>query len=235
MGNGQNYAPVKATTANQVIMNDQPLIWSPPPLRAGSHYCMIAISETPPAPTPVSPLPTTPFTTFDQLLAFILAHPDMAWRNTIDISIKSPTWQETVPITGPAEAANLFIGLQMTNIPVGSIFSFNVPGPDAKNTIIVNNQTVTNPNETFTVAVAWPANFATTMTITFNQGSVPPPPGASITPFVAIAALSTSLSGPAAARLNARVQTMKTCTSAAMTETEHVLLIKLGATEFRFK
>jgi hypothetical protein len=64
LGNEQNYAPAQATSANQIIMNDQPLIWSPQPPAAGSHYCMIAMSETPPAPTPVSPLPTTPFTSF---------------------------------------------------------------------------------------------------------------------------------------------------------------------------
>jgi hypothetical protein len=236
MGRAQNYAPVKATTANQIIMNDQPLIWSPPPASAGSHYCMIAISETPPAPTPVSPLPTAGFTSLDQLAAFILAHPNMAWRNTTDVSINSPTWQYTIPITGPEVATTVFVGVKMENIPVGSIFSFNVPGPDAQNTIIVNNQAVMNPNERFSVAVAWPANFATTMTISFTQGAVPPPPGSSITPFLAIESSSlVSLSEPAAARLNARVQTMKTFTSAAMAETRHVQLFPLGAMEFRFK
>jgi hypothetical protein len=159
-----------------------------------------------------------------------------SWRNVVEISIRNPTWQQIIPITGPAQAGQLMVGLQFRNIPVGGRFSLNVPGPDKANTVIVTNQPVADSNEIFSVQVAWPANFSTTMTISYNQGPTPPPPGASISPFLAVPTSSLkSLSAHATARLNARVRPVKTFSSAAMTDAHPESLIKLGTMEYRFK
>ena len=79
-----NHVEVTASSANQIVLANPPFQWTPAPAR--SHYCLIAIAENAPLSSPPSPpLPQQAFESFDALAAFIRAHPNMAWRDVVEI------------------------------------------------------------------------------------------------------------------------------------------------------
>jgi hypothetical protein len=237
-GTPQNYVTVSAASANQIIINPQPLVWRPTPLAPNTHYCMIGFSETPPAANPVSPAPVGGFGTLQDLINFILANPNMAWRNTVDVFSNQPTWQQTTQLTGPATAGPINVGLQFVNMPVGSTYSYSVPGPDAANTIIQLNQPVVNPNQEFSVTVQWPANYQTSIMVSYYQGNAPAPPtGAAIVPTLSAQAsqLPQSLLKLAARRTRHQPRLVPTFDSAAMIGISPIWLVRVGSVPYRFR
>jgi len=187
-GNPQNYMEVSAQTANQIIVGNPPFIWNAPPLQSGNdHYCMIAFAENPPlSHPPTSPAPTGFMGTWDDLAQYVISHPNMAWRNTIDVSSNTPTWQQIAPIAGAAAGGTFYIGIQCSNMPTDSYFAFDVPGPDSANTIHVPKTQITNPNTNLTIPVTWPANFSSSISLSYWQGATTPPVGASLQPVIIV-------------------------------------------------
>lgn len=179
-----NYTSLSSMTTNEIVVTNPPFIVKPPAPDPNQHFCMAAIAENPPLSNPpVSPIPSGSMGTFEQLVQFILDHPNMGWRNTNDVVQNIPTFQQVVPIENAPEGGQINIGIQCKNMTSG-YFSFTVPGPDQDNTIIVPQTQITNPSTQLTIPVTWPAGWpGTSITINYYadpQVKVPPPPGATI-------------------------------------------------------
>ncbi len=192
-----NNKQIVSTTSNQVCVSG-PFIWTPPPFSqghsAGDHYCCIAWMENPPlqAPpwTPISQIPN--FDTCDQLAAFVCSHPNMGWRNTVDISQAGPTWQQTTSITGPSAGGQFQVGIQCHNMPTGGgTIGYTIPGGPGNNPPPINAQNIPiwDPNAAPMTTVTWPPGFTSSITVSYTQGSGPAPqPGAAIAPSVTLPA-----------------------------------------------
>ncbi|MDF2627838.1 MAG: hypothetical protein K0R39_1669 [Symbiobacteriaceae bacterium] len=182
-GANLNYTTMEASS-NQIGVTNPPFLWTPPTLGGNNtHYCVVAFAENPPLSSPPqSPAPTGYMGTTQDLANYILSTPNMAWRNTIDVSQNTPTWQQVTNITGPTEGGLLQIGIQCTNMPNDAYVSFNVPGPDAQNTINVPKMQISNGNLALSLPVTWPAGFSSSIQISYWQGSQTPQKGATITP-----------------------------------------------------
>ena len=189
-----NYQPITATAANQVCVTGQPFEWTPPQFHAGhssgDHYCTITWMENAPVSAPpVSPLQQIPnFNDFTALANFILSHPNMGWRNTVDISAAGPTWQQTSSITGASNGGQISVGVQCNNMPTDGHVGYSIPGPaDGSFPNIDTGQLpIYTPNAAFTQPVAWPAKYTTGITISYWQGATKPPAGASIAAVVVL-------------------------------------------------
>lgn len=171
-----------------VAVTQKPLLWTPPSFgpghSGGDHYCCVLWTEYPVTNPPVSPVAGFPnFKNFNALVAFIVSHPNMGWRNTQDVIENLPTRQWSIPITGPAETGQIMIGVQCTNMPAndGGQISFTVPGLLDPVTVPIYT-----PNAAPTTRLIWPANTASTMNITYWQGKTVPPKDASIAPVVVL-------------------------------------------------
>jgi len=188
LGNNCNYQDIVASGPNVVCAAVQPYVWTPPPfVQAGAHYCAVNWMEYPPSINPTNPVQSFPYMgTCDNLAAFVLAHPNMGWRNTSDVSQAGPTWSQTVNVTGPAQAGIFNVGVQFVDMPTDTQYSFSITSPAAGIQPIlepVNGamKYVTNPNGDDTVMVTnWPGGSQASMTINYLMGATNPPPTAQI-------------------------------------------------------
>ncbi|TSD83483.1 hypothetical protein FFK22_037555 [Mycobacterium sp. KBS0706] len=194
-GEAMNYLPIAATAANQICVTGRPFIWTPPAFQSGhsasDHYCVISWMENPPLkPPPWTPLDDIPgFTVFDDLVDFILAHPNMGWRNTTDVSGNGPSWQETTSITGPVGGGSFFVGVAWQGMPTdGGTIGYTIPGgPNGDPpTYTQDPQPIKRASGSLVSQQTWPENFASSITISYTQGSTAPPKGAWIAPYVGL-------------------------------------------------
>lgn len=105
----------------------------------------------------------------------------------------APTWRRTWPISGPAEPGRLSIGLRMHAMPTDGFFAFAVPGYDAASTIVfpaepARRNPIYRSDLSVLVTVDWRGGFDTSITVSWWRGESEPPPGAAITPIVAVPA-----------------------------------------------
>lgn len=191
-GNNQNYADMTTPlAANQVGVTNPPFIWTAPNLQqSGDHYCMIAFAQNVPTgqplPAPQSPAPTGFMGSWDQLAQFVINNPNMAWRNTVDVSRNTPTFQYTTNIAGAPNGGQFNVGVQLTSMPTDGYFAFSVPGPDAQDSVVIPKTAIPNPNYAPTVTVNWPKGYQSSITISYWQGATTPPVGSTITPIITI-------------------------------------------------
>lgn len=195
-GLGMNHQPIVSTAGNQVCVSG-PFLWTPPPFGDGhtddDHYCLVSWMENPPLHQP----PWTPLTglpelfAFEDLLNFILDHPYMGWRNTVDISGNGPTWQKSTAITGARSDATIRVGVEWKNMPSGKdagTISYTIPGnSDGENppTITLDPPIpISYKDGDWLTPVSWAGGFSSTITISYNQGSVAPAKGAWIAALV---------------------------------------------------
>jgi hypothetical protein len=176
----QNWVKVTASQLNQIVTGDKPFIWTPP--RQGIHYCIVgwvkngADQDTPPDLYSIGAV--------NDMANFILTHPNVGWKNTIEVDATQPTIQNSSPIIGPADGGSLNIGIQCQNLPTDGKISFSVQGPDAANTINVVDLPIRDVNMAVTVKVTWPANYQSTLVFSYFKGAKNPPDGANIIPIV---------------------------------------------------
>jgi len=194
-GNPVNYQPVSATAQDQVCVTDLPFVWTPAPLPGNDHHCMIGWFENNPSNPPTSPVAGLGnFTSFEQLLTFILDNPHMGWRNVVEVSKLGPTWSQTSAITGPTPAAPFVIGVEGNNLPTDAGFSFMVPGPTPGIAPVIMPSgggwvPISSPNFQDTVKVTdWPAGARSSITVNFKQGATVPPAGSSLTVVLSVPA-----------------------------------------------
>jgi hypothetical protein len=180
-----NYQDITTTANNQVVICNLPFIWSPPPPASGTHYCGVNWIENTPVNPPQNPaLGFGAFATFNDLVNFVLQHPNMGWRNTTDVTSLGFTWTQTTGVTGPSAAPGTFyLGIQCKNMPTDGQLGYYIPGPTPSIAPINSNLTpISNPNMLNLVPiVGWPANAKSSMTIYYKQGPTQPPTGANVT------------------------------------------------------
>jgi hypothetical protein len=182
-GNPVNYQKIMANTNGEVCIAGLPYIWTPPPLASGTHYCAvnwIDNSLNDPGVNPVSTFGN--MGSFDALVAFVLAHPNMGWRNTSDVSGLGLTWSQTTNITGPATPGQFNVGVQCTNMPTDGLLGFDIPPPATGGSgVTFPLAPIPQPNYQGSVKITdWPANATTSITVNYKQGATPPPAGSNI-------------------------------------------------------
>ncbi len=99
------------------------------------------------------------------------------------------TWSQTTPIVGPTPAETFVAGLICSDMPTDGQVGMEVTQPAPLSPITVPMTPISNPNMTMMVQCSgWPAGGEGAITINYQQGATPPPPGANITAVVMILA-----------------------------------------------
>jgi hypothetical protein len=81
-GVAQNYTPINALTEYQIVIPENPVMWTPPaPTAAGASYFLISWIDGSDTPTPPK-WPSTPFATLEALAQYLQDHPQMAMLDT---------------------------------------------------------------------------------------------------------------------------------------------------------
>lgn len=190
----QNWIDVTGLDPNAIGVSTPVFHWQANSPVAGAHFCMIAFAENPPLSLPPrSPKPAGSMGSWDQLAAFVQAHPNMAWRNTIDVSGAGPTWTQTAPLDGAEDGGEFQVGLKFKDMPTDGWIAFNVPGYDAGSSVVMpdppdQKYRIPKSNGSILVSLDWRKGFRSSISVSYWQGATPPPQGANITPVVGVMA-----------------------------------------------
>jgi hypothetical protein len=240
-GEAMNYQQIAATNPNDVCVTGA-FVWTPPSFSpghsGGDHYCCIAWMENPPLqPPPWTPLQSIPnFTDCTQLANFVCAHSNMGWRNTVDVSQAGPSWQQTVTVTGPTGGGQFKIGIACDNMPTDGYFAYSVPGSGGVPTVNFPKTLIWDPDAAPTTTVTWPAEFATSITISWWQGAIVPPKGAAISPVVILPSSQVDSKALIKARRTApwRFRTTRNFDQAGLYTGQDESGVIFGSTPFQF-
>jgi hypothetical protein len=93
-----------------------------------------------------------------------------------------PTWQQTIPVTGPSEAAMVLVGVQWANMPTDGYFAMSLEPGDVN----IPKTPFTSSNGSVAQQMPMSANYKGNMVISYWKGATTPPMGASIEPFLSI-------------------------------------------------
>ncbi|MFT4664153.1 MAG: DNA-binding beta-propeller fold protein YncE [Gammaproteobacteria bacterium] len=180
----QYWAPLEAATSKQIVTPDSPFIWTPK--ASGTHYCLIAWTVDQENKTGEEDKPDLfHIGQVADMAKFIFDHPNVSWRNTSRQPGELPILQNSSNIDSGTGGGYMNVGIQLNNIPVECEIEFQVPGPNAQNTINYEKKPVPNPNSAPTQRVLYPEGFQTTLTWKlYNPNKVPLPEGANIIPII---------------------------------------------------
>jgi hypothetical protein len=176
----RNWIQVATDRMNGLVVGNPPFLWQPP--RESIHYCLVAWVKngddqgTPPNLYSIGSVP--------DMANFILTHPNVGWKNTIEVDGTQPTIENTSPIIGSQQSGKLNIGVQLDNLPDDGYIEFSVAGPDKENTIEYKKTSIGHAHSGITVEVTWPANFNSSLVFKYWKGATEPPAGANIIPIV---------------------------------------------------
>jgi hypothetical protein len=177
----QNYVDIAATSSNQIVVGSQPLIWNAAPLDGSQwdHYCVVAWADNSTNPQPPS-IPN--FGSCDELAHFIMAHPNMAWRNTVDVSSPPPDFAYGTTLSMASGGGTVYLQVNFINVPGDGTFSVNVQGPDPQNSISLQNAKVSDYQGGYMPRspLVFPANFSTGVSVQHWPGQTPLPASAKI-------------------------------------------------------
>ncbi|MDX2361882.1 MAG: hypothetical protein QNK23_13820 [Crocinitomicaceae bacterium] len=166
--------------ANGLAATETPFSWTPP--SSGKHFCLVAWSQIGASQGDEPDLYS--IGTVSNMGTFILDHPNIGWKNTIEVDAEVPSIQQVATITGPADGGVFNIGIQCEGLPPGGYIQFNVPGPDAANTINFPKTKIPTSGYAPTVQVRWPAAYESAITFTYWKEDTEPADGSNIIPIV---------------------------------------------------
>ncbi|MFY0255952.1 hypothetical protein ACDQ55_18580 [Chitinophaga sp. 30R24] len=180
-GNGipLNAAQVTADPLG-LVATIAPYRWTPP--RTSNHYCLVAWVKN--GPDQLVPPDLYSIGTVNDMANFILTHPNVGWKNTIEVDATPATIENYATINGAEYGGLLNVGVQCQNLPTDGFIEFTVPGPDEANTVVFPKTPIATPNYAPTVQVRWPASFNSSITFKYYKGKTDPPDGANIFPLV---------------------------------------------------
>jgi hypothetical protein len=176
----QNWLDISATSAGQIVVGQLPILWKAPELTGvGNHFCVVGWADN--STTPAPPVIQN-FDSFDELAQFILAHPNMAWRNTEDILNPVPLdYTYTTGLSVQSAGGTAYIQVTFKNIPPDGTFSISVPGPDPQNTVSLLDQPVSKFTSGYSAGpLVYPSNYQTSVLVTHRPGATPLPSNAQI-------------------------------------------------------
>lgn len=157
-----------------------PFGWTPP--RKNQHYCLVAWVNN--GPDQGTPPDLFSIGSVQDMGNFIITHPNVGWKNTIEVDGTVPTTQNYAPIIGPPNGGVVNIGVQCQNLPTDGWIEFQVPGPDKLNTIDFKKIQIPYPNYAPTLQVTYPPGFNTQLTFTYYQGKTAAPDGSNLIPII---------------------------------------------------
>lgn len=175
----QNACQVKADPLG-IVASLAPYRWTPP--RDKNHYCLVAWVKN--GADQLTPPDLYSIGAVNDMANFILTHPNVGWKNTIEVDATRPDIENFSTILGSEYGGILNVGVQCQNLPTDGYIEFYVPGPDKENTVIFPKTKIPNPNYAPTVQVKWPSDFDSAITFRYYKGSTPIPDGANIIPLV---------------------------------------------------
>lgn len=156
-GNPQNWLDITAQAINDIAYSEGPLFWIPS--TQYPHYCLVVWVDN--SSNPVEPdLTQYAFATCDELGQFIMSHPNVAWRNTNDVTDPVQFLNTATLANGPSQGGDVTVGVIMKRvpnlpIPPGTI-QFNLSNSDGS--ISYNSPVHTIDTNTFSQTISWPAN-----------------------------------------------------------------------------
>jgi YVTN family beta-propeller protein len=178
-------APANTDPAtNGVGVCQSPLVWNATPVPAGSdHYCMTVWVVNGPNPQPPDWKKSGTFSTLEDLANFIMANPNMGWRNTVDVTVPPADWTYSTglqmgPAGGMVQVTVQFSG----NLPMDGQFALSLQGTSAGNSIAIPPSPLGNYVGGYVSPfLSFPANFPTSVLVQHWPGPTPIPPSAKIT------------------------------------------------------
>jgi hypothetical protein len=210
--------------ANQTFILDGTVL-------TGSHYCLVTYLEEPPQNPPLDPRPTNVFQSMDDLAAYFVSHPNVGWKNTSWVTVPQPTWQWNIAVPGPAAGGTFLAGIQCTNMPTDGKYSVVMQGPSGGSIDTGPNPCpITVPDMGFVVPITWPANYSSTMVVTYYQGPTVPTGG--ITPVGGVE--SSTLAGRVPNPLRRSIRTLRYREPDLSGIPERVYMTLAGTTPFQF-
>jgi hypothetical protein len=195
----RNWLDLRGVPAGRIGVGTPVFHWQADAPDKGQHFCMIAFAEEQPlSEPPRSPKPRGSIGTMEDLAVYVRSHPNMAWRNTIDVSGRGATWSETTAIAGAEEGGEFQAGLKFKDMPTDGYISFSVPGYDGESSVVFPDPPdqwfrIPKSNGSILVTLNWRAGFSSSITLRYWQGPTAPPKGANITPIIGV--MSTALTG----------------------------------------
>jgi len=91
-----------------------------------------------------------------------------------------PTLTRTTKLQMGDSGGPVFVSVEFKDIPPDGTYSVSVPGPDPENTISVPQSPVPRGSALVSWKVNYPAQFQTSITVSYWQGPTPLQPGADI-------------------------------------------------------
>lgn len=188
----QNWVEITDLDPGAIGVSTPVFHWQADAPNAGAHFCMIAFAENPPLSNPPrSPKPVGSMGTWDELAEYVRSHPNMAWRNTIDVSSAGPTWTVTEPIEGARDGGEFNVGVKFKDMPTDGFFAFSVPGYDAGSTLVVPDPPdqklrIPKSGTSIMLTLTWRRGFRSSISVSYWQGATRPPKGANIMPIIGV-------------------------------------------------
>lgn len=171
-GRTQNWVDLTAAAGNDVLVSTVPLVWFAPvdqtDLPVLIAYVDGSATPKPPDFTPFAYVnPTT-------VAKFVAGQPRLSWLALTGTTAPQPTVSWNVELAAGTGSNNLYVGVQLTDIPTDGTLSLSVPGPDAGNTIVVHSMRVPDPRAYVAWPVTYPDDFRTSAVMTYTAGPTVP-------------------------------------------------------------
>jgi|GEM_PF-954763 len=152
----QQYVALPAVAANQVTVGANPFNWTPPPISANDHFCLVAaVNTVPPYTWPPAQAPS--FNSYNDFVMWVRTNQNICWRNlTLVTNPDQPEWDRLDSFSNPGNApAPLLVSAQCVNVPVGTSVQLLCSALGINTTLAT-----TSPNQTiYSQGVTCPAGF----------------------------------------------------------------------------
>jgi DNA-binding beta-propeller fold protein YncE len=206
--NDNCWTEITSDQPGQVVYTPIPFNWNAVPVNG--HYCMIGWVENPPLSNP----PQNPalaighINSFADLYTFLQTHHNMAWKNTTEVPMTAETWAQDIVVAPPKEMGIFYLGVEFEQVPVPDDpdnapdtdfchLAFRAVGPDGTKKTSINypKAPIKVSSGQQTLRIDWSGysieNFPSTkLSVQFWAGSLPVPPGVTLTPVIGTSAAS---------------------------------------------
>jgi hypothetical protein len=158
-GKAQNWVDL-SIKPTQVVASDA-FEFNPP--ATATHYCLVAMTETPPQGSgpPVAPPKPPVMNTMEEFSQWIENNPNVVWRNTNPQPVTLANFTVSGTIVGPPAGGRFQPGVSCSNMPEGSKWRCKIaaghnakgepyPGWDS------HYRTIAEPDEVISANLVWP-------------------------------------------------------------------------------
>ncbi len=167
---------ISAPAQGAIAVATDPFLWSPAPI-SDDHYCLVSRISTTAHPNPIP----ADFSSMDQFAQYVLANPGVGWRNVSVVDFNNaPSLQLAVNLTCPI-ATPLYILLDAVNLPTGTSVAFSCGTSGPQPPINLPQTQVTSTSFVTGVLSNVPANFSSSIIVSFWRNGLQVPAGASLT------------------------------------------------------